>query len=127
MQILTVILEEKLFAIKTKNVSLIREVVNITRVPSAPYYIKGIMDSNGNIITVIDMKSLLSLKKGNSEKNIVIFDAEKEKAGIAVDKALEVVEVDENKIELCEENKFIYGIVEVKGKKVSIINTDNII
>lgn len=125
MQILTFILEEKLFAIKTKNVSLIREVVNITRVPSAPYYIKGIMDSNGNIITVIDMKSLLSLKKGNSEKNIVIFDAEK--VGIAVDKALEVVEVDENKIELCEENKFIYGIVEVKGKKVSIINTDNII
>lgn len=127
MQILTVSLEEEIFAIDIKKIKLIREIVNITRVPSAPGYIKGIMDSAGNIITVIDMKVLLDIDNKNSEKNIVIFNAEKEKVGIAVDKALEVLEVDEDKIEVYEENKFLYGIAEVKGKKVFIINTDNII
>lgn len=127
MQILTVSLEEEIFAIDIKKIKLIREIVNITRVPSAPGYIKGIMDSAGNIITVIDMKFLLDIDNKNSEKNIVIFNAEKEKVGIAVDKALEVLEVDEDKIEVYEGNKFLYGIAEVKGKKVFIINTDNII
>ncbi|MCI6276651.1 MAG: chemotaxis protein CheW [Clostridium sp.] len=120
-------LEEEIFAIDIKKIKLIREIVNITRVPSAPGYIKGIMDSAGNIITVIDMKFLLDIDNKNSEKNIVIFNAEKEKVGIAVDKALEVLEVDEDKIEVYEGNKFLYGIAEVKEKKVFIINTDNII
>ena len=127
MLILTVSLEEEIFAIDIKKIKLIREIVNITRVPSAPGYIKGIMDSAGNIITVIDMKFLLDIDNKNSEKNIVIFNAEKEKVGIAVDKALEVLEVDEDKIEVYEGNKFLYGIAEVKEKKVFIINTDNII
>lgn len=127
MRILTVSLEEEIFAIDIKKIKLIREIVNITRVPSAPGYIKGIMDSAGNIITVIDMKFLLDIDNKNSEKNIVIFNAEKEKVGIAVDKALEVLEVDEDKIEVYEGNKFLYGIAEVKEKKVFIINTDNII
>ncbi|MDY5097849.1 chemotaxis protein CheW [Clostridium sp.] len=127
MRILMVSLEEEIFAIDIKKIKLIREIVNITRVPSAPGYIKGIMDSAGNIITVIDMKFLLDIDNKNSEKNIVIFNAEKEKVGIAVDKALEVLEVDEDKIEVYEGNKFLYGIAEVKEKKVFIINTDNII
>lgn len=127
MNILIVALEEELFAINTENIELIRLIGDITRVPSAPYYIKGITYSNGNIITVMNMKALLSINSCKDEKNIIIVNVDKEKIGIAVDKALEIITVDIEKIEEIKNNKFIYGFTEIKGKKIFIINTKKII
>ncbi|GAA0686113.1 MULTISPECIES: chemotaxis protein CheW [Clostridium] len=127
MQILIFTLEEKLFALDIENIELIKDTGDITRVPLAPYYIKGIIGLNGNIITVLDIKAILSLSKDNIEKNIIIFNVDKEKMGITVDKALEIVEIDKEKIELIQNNIFLCGVVEVKEKKISIINTNCII
>lgn len=127
MQILIFTLEEKFFAIDIENIELIKEMGNITRVPLAPYYIKGIMSINGNIITVVDMKEILSLSKNNLERNIILFNINKEKIGLTVDRALEVIEINKEKIELIEDNIFLYGVVEVNGEKISIIDTNYII
>ncbi|MCS7232949.1 MAG: chemotaxis protein CheW [Synergistetes bacterium] len=103
-------LEELIIAFKLGNeeygvdVSQIQEIVkmrDITRVPKAPYYIKGVMNLRGNVIPVIDLRKRFSLpsKEATDQSRIIVFDIKGVKFGIVVDAVSEVIRLSKSDIE----------------------------
>lgn len=61
--------------------------IEATPIPQAPAYYKGIINLRGQIISIIDLRSKLKLKKAeqNLESSIVILNIDKLSLGVVVD------------------------------------------
>ena len=60
MQFVIFKLGEEHFAVETDKILSINDMMTITRVPKAPDYIKGVIDLEEKLLTVIDIEKLLN-------------------------------------------------------------------
>jgi len=77
-----------------------REIIKhseITKIPTAPKFIKGILNLRGQIIVILDLRERFNLPAEESE-HIIITDAGKSTFGIIVDKVTEIVKVEKDEI-----------------------------
>jgi len=68
----------------------VREVISVpetTPIPKAPSHFLGIMNLRGQVISVVDLRTKLKIKKKeeNSEESVIIVDIEGMNLGIVVD------------------------------------------
>jgi len=90
-QVVEFILGTGRFAIDLFDVKEVVECTSITRLPSAPSFVKGIIDLRGEITTLIDLKQRLSIdetkdSEGDTRRIIVLDEAiTRSKTGILVD------------------------------------------
>lgn len=122
MQIVVFTLGNEKFALETKLVHGIEKMMSITKVPTAPYYIKGLANLRGNIISIIDLKSYLNMEVVQEEENVIIIEVAEEKVGIMVDNVHEVVEITEDMIEMSGDiSSHIKGVVNFKEYIVTLL------
>ena len=104
-QYITFKLGDELFAI---NVTQVREVLDlslITKVPTAPDYMRGVVNVRGNAIPVVDLRLKFGLAKGTDtvQTRIVVLelelDGEKVILGGLADSVHEVIELEPGQIE----------------------------
>lgn len=111
-------LENELYGI---NVVQIREVLRyteITPVPGSPYFVIGIINLRGNVVTVIDTRIRFGLEEGSIDDNtrIVIVEIDSQVIGMLVDSVAEVTYIKLKDIEVTpnvgndETSKFISGV-----------------
>lgn len=69
-----------------EDVKLILEIENIFVVPKAPEYIWGVINHRGRIITVLDLSSLMGLKKPQRDKasRVIVLDSDLVDVGLFV-------------------------------------------
>lgn len=131
MQVVIFKLGDEQFAVETAKVQGINDIMEITRVPKAPYYIKGLINLRGNVISLLDINLLLNIDKEQEveQSNIIILNMEDEHIGITVDEVDEVLEVDEDSIEKADDNKrtYVKGIINFKNRVVTLIDIDKVI
>lgn len=128
MQIVIFTLGNEKFALDTKLVHGIEKMMSITRVPNAPYYVKGLINLRGSIITVVDLKTLLKKENADQEENIIIVEIGQEKIGLIVNKVDEVIEIEIDKIEKpVENNSYIKGIINLKEYIVTLLEGEALI
>jgi Chemotaxis signal transduction protein len=65
-QVVEFIIGDDKFAVNLFDVKEIVEASKITPLPHAPPYIRGIIDLRGEITTIVDLRQLLRITKGNS-------------------------------------------------------------
>lgn len=118
MQVVIFSLGKEKFALETRFIDGIEKMLSITRVPTAPYYIKGLANLRGNIISIIDLKAYLNMEKTRNEDNIIILEAGEERIGLMVDEVNEVVEITDDMIEKVSDNT---------GYTKGVVNFDNYI
>jgi purine-binding chemotaxis protein CheW len=74
----------------------------VTKVPSSPIYIQGLINLRGQIVTAISLKSLFGLENSNERSedymNIIVRAGESLYA-LVVDEILDVIDVDEKTFE----------------------------
>lgn len=103
------------------NVMRVREVLKVSEVapvPGAPYFVLGIINLRGNVVTVIDTRTRFGLTPREPDDNtrIVIIEADERVVGMMVDGVAEVVNTKESEIETTpnvgndESAKYIYGV-----------------
>jgi purine-binding chemotaxis protein CheW len=130
-QIVVFKLNDEEFAVETAKVQGINDIMEITRVPKAPAYIKGLINLRGNIISLLDINLLLDTKKKDSDQsNIIILNMKEEVAGISVDEVNEVIDIEENMIERIEDDKkkaCIKGVINFQDRIVTLIDVDKLI
>ena len=63
-QYMTFKLGDELFAINVAQVREVLEVPQITKVPTAPQYMKGVVNVRGQSIPVVDLRMRFGLPKG---------------------------------------------------------------
>lgn len=118
MQVVIFSLGKEKFALETRFIDGIEKMLSITRVPTAPYYIRGLANLRGNIISIIDLKAYLNMEKTKDEDNIIILEAGEERIGLMVDEVNEVVEITDDMIEKVSDNT---------GYTKGVVNFDNYI
>ena len=131
MQVIIFNLGEEQFAVKTEVVQNITDMMEVTRVPKAPKYIKGLINLRGNIISLLDLNLLLDVKgKKEEHDSTIIIKIGDEAVGIAVDTVEEVLDIDESIIENFEENRdknYIRGVLNFNDRIVTLIDVGRLI
>ncbi|MCG8563483.1 MAG: chemotaxis protein CheW [Desulfobacterales bacterium] len=107
----------------------------ITRVPQAADYIKGILNLRGRIVTIIDLGKKLGLSPVNSDKDNrnIIVNSEDELIGLLVDSISDVVLAKEDDIEPAPSNiggvkgKYFQGVLKTEKQLIGILNIDEVL
>lgn len=131
MQIVVFRLGDEQFAVETSKVQNINDIMEITKVPKAPDYIKGLINLRGTIISLLDINKLLDItSSNNTQSNIIILQMQEELVGITVDEVDEVIDIEDSMIEKVDTTKktsCIRGVINLTNRIVTLIDIDKLI
>jgi purine-binding chemotaxis protein CheW len=113
----------------------INKLLEMTKVPQAPGYVKGIVNLRGQIVTVVDLGKKLGLSKTNfgSETRNIIVNSDNEYIGLLVDSIGDVERTDWDKIEPPPANiggvqgKFFEGVFKKERSLIGILNVEEVL
>ena len=109
-QVVAFKLRDEEYGFDILNVKEIKGLTDITRVPFALDYIKGVINLRGSVLPVIDLKKRLGLQ--NTEYTADTLDAE---------------HIDASKVVDNESNRFIRGIGKENDRLIIMLNLEEII
>lgn len=130
MQVVIFKLNKEQFAVETEKVQSINDSMEITMVPKAPAYIKGLVNLRGNVLSLLDINLLLDVPKAETKQdNIIILDMDNELVGIAVDQVEEVLDIEEEIVEYLDEaaKEYIQGVINFKDRIVTLIDINKLL
>ena len=114
------------------NVQEINKLFEITPVPQAPDYVRGILNLRGQIITVIDLGKKVGISStglSDTSRNIIV-DSRGELIGFLVERIGDVVQADWNDVEPPPANmggaqgKFFKGVLKTDGILIGILDVE---
>lgn len=118
--------------LKVKEVIRIRE---ITRIPKAPTFVKGIINLRGDVIPIIDLREKFGLnqKEYTSMTRVIVVEVEGKLIGMVVDAVSQVIRVPSDQIEppppvvggLSEE--YIKGVGKIGERLIILLNIKKIL
>ncbi|MCF1426684.1 MAG: chemotaxis protein CheW [Shewanella sp.] len=135
LQWVTFHLDNETYGINVMQVQEVLRYTEIAPVPGAPYYVLGIINLRGNVVTVIDTRSRFGLTSVdiNDSTRIVIIEAEKQVIGILVDSVAEVVYLRSSEIDNTpnvgtdESAKFIQGVSNRGEELLILVDLDKLL
>lgn len=132
---LTFSLDKEEYGIEIKYVREIVGLPEITKIPEAPPYIKGIINLRGNIIPVLDVRA--RFKKTEIEYNertcTIVIEVNKNAVGLIVDTVAEVLSIPERDVVTPPQlgnkyqSQFIKGIGKVGGKVKLLLDCEKLL
>lgn len=113
----------------------INKLMEMTSVPQAPDYVRGILNLRGQIVTAIDLGKKLGLSstKETSESRNIIVSSQGEYIGLLVDSIDDVVRISRNMITPPPANikdvqgKFFAGVCKMEKSLIGILNIEKVL
>jgi len=89
------------FALDVLSVQEINRMVEVTRVPKAPYFVEGVINLRGRIIPVLDLRRRFGLPPADQTDNsrIMVVLVRQRMVGLIVDEVIEVLRLQKSSIE----------------------------
>ena len=121
-------LVDEVYGINVMQVQEVLRFTEITPVPGAPNSVLGIINLRGNVVTVIDMRSLFQLPadEPTEQTRIMIVECNKVIVGLLVDSVAEVINLDNNQIDTApnlasdDNSRYIQGVYS-DGNRIYIL------
>ncbi|KAB2954377.1 chemotaxis protein CheW [Heliorestis acidaminivorans] len=134
-QLVAFTLDGEEYAINIHYVQEINRLLNITRVPKAPFYVEGVINLRGNVVPVIDLRKRFSLspRETTDRTRIIIVKVKDITVGIIVDGVSEVIGLANGNIEPPPglqgslEQEFIYGVGKIDERLLILINIEKVL
>lgn len=135
-QVVIFSLAKELFGVRTNQVREISKMIEITNMPKAPSFIKGVINLRGKVIAVIDLAKQLDLPSSPQDKEarIIVVDVDDNIVGMIVDSASEVLRLPEENIEPTPaaiesriDTRYIEGIGKSKDRLFVLLNLNKIL
>ncbi|AHM56637.1 purine-binding chemotaxis protein CheW [Peptoclostridium acidaminophilum DSM 3953] len=127
-------LENEFYGIGINHVETIEKMMDITRVPKAEVYVKGVINLRGDIVPVVDLRERFNLPMADSfaDKRIIINRIDEMMIGFIVDSASEVkdIETEDIDISIVADNfndGFVRGIAKDTDRVIIILDVHKII
>lgn len=100
-QLVVFTLDDEEYAVPITDLQEIIKVPEVTPVPNAPSFVKGILNLRGKIVVVIDLENRFQLTREGSEpsKHIIITEIENASFGVVVDEVIEVLTIPKSSIQ----------------------------
>jgi purine-binding chemotaxis protein CheW len=119
-------------------ISKVKEIIKadkITYLPSSPEFIAGIVNLRGNILSVTDLKAILSLphEELTEKARIIAIESGILETGFLADEVAESIELPTSKIEPTlptlpdEGRKYIEGQCQVDNKLIALISVEKVL
>lgn len=102
-ELLAFVIADETYALPLRSIREILKVPPITGVPRAPADVLGIISVRGRITTVRDLRRVLRMPEGPTDKHtrvLLVEAGEDEVIGLLVDRVLQVYRLDEDEVEL---------------------------
>ncbi len=130
-QFATFFVDGNLYGIDVMKVQEVTKSLDVTKMKTAPAFIRGLINLRGQIATAIDVRELFALQ-GNcdTEMMTVICKVDDVLLSLLVDRIGDVVEVSDQSFEKTPQTVpgnikvFMGGVYKQEGKILSIINLD---
>ena len=111
----------------------VREIIGlmeITRVPRMPVFVRGVINLRGKVIPVVDLRLKFGMERQDDtvESCIIVVDLGDILMGVVVDCVSEVLDIADNDIEETPsfgveiDTEFILGIGKAKGKVIILLD-----
>ena len=134
-QVVAFKLRDEEYGVSILNVQEIRNLTDITRVPFAQDFIKGVINLRGSVLPVIDLKQRLGLEETpyTDDTRIVTVTVDDLHVGMLVDAVTEVLTLTAKPIDAKkavngkELTKFLSGIGNIDGRLIIMLNLEEII
>lgn len=103
-------------------------IVEITKVPMAPYFIEGIINARGQAISVGNLRKLFHVphEEFKSDTQIIISEVSGREIGFIVDSSKEILYIDQHDIlppnQSLPMSEFLKGVVGVEGRLVLLLD-----
>jgi purine-binding chemotaxis protein CheW len=131
----TFFLDREEYGVDVRLVQEIRRVTEVTQVPRAPEFIKGVMNLRGRIIPVVDLKLRLSLGEvvPTRASRIVVVKLADRLIGLLVDGASKVMKVPVSAIDAPPEEvvakggTYIRGVAKLENRLIILIDLHRIL
>lgn len=128
MQIIIFTLNDKYYAINTEIVEEITKTMSFSNVPNSEEWTEGLINLRGNVVTLVNMNKLLLQSEDSCYNNIIIVNNEEEKIGILVKEVMEVVNIEEEKMESFNADKGgIIGIYRIDNRIINILDIHSLL
>jgi purine-binding chemotaxis protein CheW len=123
------------YAIPASQVLHLESFETATQVPGAPPYVVGLVQVRGRVVPVVDLRKRFGLPPAEHElaHRVVVVQLGARVAGLLVDSAREVMQLDESKFrdapELIKQQAtgFVTGIVTVRDRMFLIVDVSRVI
>ncbi len=108
---------------------------DVTIVPQAPDYVKGVLNLRGKIVTIIDLGRKLGLDPiniGKDNRNIIV-ESNEEQIGLFVESISDVLTADMSKIEpppsniVGSQGRFFTGVFKTENKLIGVLDIDKVL
>ncbi len=134
-ELATFLVADALCGMDILKVQEINKLMEMTKVPQAPYYVTGILNLRGQIVTIIDLGKKLGLGETSLDKDPrnIIVNSPGEHIGLLVSAISDVVQADREKMEPAPANMggiqgdFFTGIYKTKDKLIGILDVDKVL
>jgi len=134
-QLISFIVGEEEYGLDILRVKEVIRIREITRLPRAPSFVKGIINLRGDIIPIIDLRDKFGLERQDytAMTRVIVVDVDSRLIGMVVDAASQVVRIPADQIEppppivggLSVE--FIKGVGKLDERLVVLLNIDRIL
>ena len=113
----------------------IKRLMSVTRVPSTPAFIKGVINLRGSVLPVIDLRTRLELveSKLSEAARIIVVLVKEGIVGFIVDEVVEVTTIDRNQVEAAQalsggiSTDYISGIAKADKRLFIMLDPDAIV
>ena len=135
MQVVAFKLRDEEYGVNIFHVQEIRNLVDITRVPFAASFIKGVINQRGSVMPVIDLKKRLGIEETpyTPLTRIVTVIVDDLQVGMLVDAVTEVLTIRTKLVDPKKTvsdramEKFLSGIGNIDGRLVTMLNLEEIV
>lgn len=123
------------YGVNILNVQEIKVLTDITRVPFAPDYIKGVINLRGSVLPVIDLKRRIGLEDApyTDATRIIIMKIGEFSIGMIVDAVTEVLTISGRDINPAKDvsdstsSRFVNSIGNIDARLIIMLNLDEIV
>ncbi len=135
---LTFLLDQEEYSLRIQQVKQIVGMMEITRVPDMPAYIKGIVNLRGKIIPIADLRLRFAMsEKAYTDRTciIVLEKANESRSlfGVLVDAVSDVAQIAEGQIDPpppirgAGQSSPVIGVGKIKGKVLLLLDADQLL
>lgn len=135
LQLVTFSIGGEEFGVEILKVQEIVRSMEMTRVPSAPDFVEGVVNLRGRVIPIIDMRKRFGLerKDHDSRTRIIVIDMNGVVTGFVVDSVSEVLRLPRNTIEPPPpvvagiESDYISGVGKLEDRLLILLDMDSLL
>ncbi len=134
-QFATFYVDEQLVGLDIDNVREINKVLDLSRVAKAPACVRGIANLRGDVITVIDLRTVLGMQQApiTAETANVVVTSEGETIGLIVDRVADILSIPNGDMLPPTSNikgiaeRVVHGVVPLKDELLVILDQEEIL